>query len=336
VATAPTTVAAKRLSRYFHPIARSEDVLEELRTFPLLGEDVLVFRNGDGRPVAFKDLCIHRGSRLSLGERTPDGGVRCAYHGWEYDGEGRCVAIPSLPLDAAIPAKARAFTYAAEEAYGAVWVALEEPVAGVPAFPNGEWNNPEWRGFLIDIQQWQSSAGRIVENFCDQSHVPWVHPEMSSPDEAEQVPYDVWETDLQLGYTMEHQDRPGPQLPFTEGRVRDELIATMPFTAHLRQVLGQDGATTIISATVAPVAPAVSNVFMWSTRNHHLDPDGDAPLRDFALLVMGQDKTIVESQRPELIPLDLREEMHLKVPDAFSIVYRRLLEEFGEEPFLQA
>jgi phenylpropionate dioxygenase-like ring-hydroxylating dioxygenase large terminal subunit len=296
---------------------------------------VLVFRDPERRPVAFRDLCIHRGSRLSLGERTPEGNVRCAYHGWEYDCAGRCVRIPSLPLDASIPAKARAFTYPAREAYGAVWVALEEPVADVPRFPNDEQDDPAWRSFLIGVQQWSSSAGRIVENFCDQSHLPWVHPEMATRDQAEQVPYDVWESDTQLGYTMEHGDRPGPQLPFTSGRVRDELVATMPFTAHLRQLLGQDGATTIISMTAAPIAPALSAVYMWSTRNHHLEPDGDQPLRDFALMVMAQDQAVVESQRPELIPLDLREEMHLKVPDAFSIVYRRLLDEFGEEPFLQ-
>jgi phenylpropionate dioxygenase-like ring-hydroxylating dioxygenase large terminal subunit len=326
---------AKRLSQYFYPIARSEDVVEELRTFPLLGEDVLVFRDGDGRPVAFRDLCIHRGSKLSLGERTPDGNVRCAYHGWEYDCEGRCVRIPSLPLDASIPGKARAITYSAEEAYGAVWVALEEPVAPVPPFPNDEWDDPAWRGFLICVQDWESSAGRILENFCDMSHLPWVHPQMSTPDEAEQAPFDVWQTATGLGYTIEHQDRPGPRLPFTSGRVLDEFVATMPFTAHLRQVLGAGGETTIVSISLAPIGPARSRVYMWSTRNHHLEPDGDAPLRDFALLVMGQDQAIVESQRPELIPLDLRAEMHLRVPDAFSIVYRRLLEEFGEEPFLQ-
>src|SRR5262249_33436195 len=156
-----------------HPVARADEVDEELRTFRLLGEDVLVFRDCDGRPVAFKDLCIHRGSKLSLGERTPQGGVRCAYHGWAYDGEGRCVEIPSLPLDASTPAKAGAITYPAEEAYDVVWIALEEPLAPVPRFPNGEWDDAAWRGILLDVQLWDSSAGRILENFCAQSHLPF-------------------------------------------------------------------------------------------------------------------------------------------------------------------
>src|SRR5262249_11383858 len=117
----------------------------------------------------------------------------------------------------------------------------------------------------------------------------------------------------------------------------NEFVVTLPFTCHLRQVLGANGETTIISMTAAPLGPKRSALFMWSTRNHHREPDHDAILRDFAHKVMDEDRTIVESQRPEMIPLDLRYEMHLKVPAAFSIVYRRLLDEFGpEESFLHA
>jgi phenylpropionate dioxygenase-like ring-hydroxylating dioxygenase large terminal subunit len=105
-------MTAETLSQYFHPVARSSDVGGRLSTFRLMAEDVVLYRNAEGRAVAFKDLCIHRGSRLSLGEVTPEGNIRCAYHGWEYAWDGRCVRIPSLPLDAPIPAKARAITYA--------------------------------------------------------------------------------------------------------------------------------------------------------------------------------------------------------------------------------
>src|SRR5262249_46346968 len=67
VASAEPRTTVKRLPQYYHPIARSEEVTEELNVFQLLGEDVLVYRNSQGQPVAFKDLCIHRGTRLSLG-----------------------------------------------------------------------------------------------------------------------------------------------------------------------------------------------------------------------------------------------------------------------------
>jgi phenylpropionate dioxygenase-like ring-hydroxylating dioxygenase large terminal subunit len=62
-----------------------------------------------------------------------------------------------------------------------------------------------------------------------------------------------------------------------------------------------------------------------------MDPELDEAFREFSLKVFAQDRRVVESQRPEQIPLSLREEMHLRVPDAFALVYRRLLSDFGEE-----
>src|SRR6478735_7815704 len=92
----PAPRAKPGLAHYFHPIATAAEVTREPKVFPLLGEDVLVFRTSDG-PVAFRDLCIHRGTRLSLGDVTAEGNIRCPYHGWEYDATGACVRIPSLP-----------------------------------------------------------------------------------------------------------------------------------------------------------------------------------------------------------------------------------------------
>ena len=57
----------------------------------------------------FNDVCIHRGAALSLGS-VQDGRLTCAYHGWQYDYEGRCVRIPALVPGQAVPGKARAIT----------------------------------------------------------------------------------------------------------------------------------------------------------------------------------------------------------------------------------
>src|SRR5438034_3021226 len=94
------------LANYWHPIAPSEDVTEQPKRFELLSENICAFRTNEA-VSAFKDLCIHRGTALSLGWVT-DGHITCAYHGWEYDSTGACVKIPSLPAGSSIPAKARA------------------------------------------------------------------------------------------------------------------------------------------------------------------------------------------------------------------------------------
>ena len=81
----------------------------ELRDQPLaaalLDERIVLWRAG-GRAVAFKDLCIHRGSALSLGSVQGENLV-CGYHGWEYCAAGDCVRIPALPPEQPIPRKAR-------------------------------------------------------------------------------------------------------------------------------------------------------------------------------------------------------------------------------------
>jgi phenylpropionate dioxygenase-like ring-hydroxylating dioxygenase large terminal subunit len=328
-----TQSAASRpgLASYFHPVARSAEVTGEPRAFELLGEEVVVYRDDRG-PVAFKDLCIHRGTRLSLGEVTEAGNIRCPYHGWEYDRTGRCVRIPSLPEGASIPRKARAFAFQAREAYEVVWVALADPVAGVPAFPSGEWDDPGWRGILAFVQTWSSSAGRVLENFCDWAHLPWVHEGLlGTRDRAEVSPYDVWESETQMGHTIEQDEPLGPDDLYSTQLTRNVFTVTLPFTVHLNRQEPDKGHQTIISLSVAPITPKLSTLYVWNTRNHTLEPEHDDLFRDFELKIVAQDRVVVESQRPEEIPLDLRDEMHLKVPDAFSLVYRRLLAEFGPE-----
>lgn len=70
-------------------------------------------------------------------------------------------------------------------------------------------------------------------------------------------------------------------------------------------------------------------MYLFIVRNHRVDED-DKTWKDFSDTIMEQDRKIVESQRPEEIPTDLREELHLKVPDASGIAYRRLLSGIDE------
>lgn len=323
------------LTRYWHPIARSEEVTEEPRRFMLLEEPVVAFRDGEG-VVAFKDLCIHRGTALSLGERTAHGTIMCAYHGWEYDRTGKCVRIPSRPEGSTIPSSARAIAYAAAEAYDVVWVAMNEPVAPIPPFPNNEYDDPNWRGYLAFVQTWRSSAGRMIENFCDWSHLPWVHPNLlGSRDKAVVEPYDVWEREDAIGFTYE-QNEPnelyGGELQ--DRWIRYEFIVYLPFTVHLYKHEPEER-TTMISMSVAPIEPKLSTLYLWQVRNHTLEPEVDEAYVDFSRQVFAQDKRVVESQRPEEIPLDLKEELHIRVPDAFSVQYRRVLQKISEvTPYL--
>jgi phenylpropionate dioxygenase-like ring-hydroxylating dioxygenase large terminal subunit len=313
-------VAKPTLANYWHPIGRSQDVTEQPKRFELLSEKICAFRTDEG-VSAFKDLCIHRGTALSLGSVT-EGRITCAYHGWEYDHTGACVKIPSLPEGSSIPRKARAIAYQAQERFGLVWVALAEPVAPIPDFPKGEWDDPSFRGFLSSTYVWQSSAGRTVENFMDVSHFPFVHEGLLGTREHTVVDETkVVETDYGLRYYYE-QEEPNELYSGTDQLTRWDYDLYTPFTIHLTKTIGDE--VTVISLVSAPTTPKLTHMYFFITRNHRLDED-DATWKDFSDTIMEQDRVIVESQRPEEIPTDLRDELHLKVPDASGIAYRKLL-----------
>jgi len=126
-----TTTGEKNLSdnvlhHYWHAVARSQELTDKPLAVKSLDYPVVLWRSPNG-VSAFHDLCIHRGTPLSLGW-IGNGQLICAYHGWQYGADGTCTHIPSIPVDRGIPAKARAVTYQATEKYGLVWVCLKTPV----------------------------------------------------------------------------------------------------------------------------------------------------------------------------------------------------------------
>lgn len=92
--------------------------------------EVAVWRGASGRVSAWLDRCPHRGMRLSHGFVRGDM-LSCIYHGWRYDGEGRCRKIPAHP-DLVPPDAIRTQAIACTEAQGVIWVAAEAPTAPPP------------------------------------------------------------------------------------------------------------------------------------------------------------------------------------------------------------
>jgi phenylpropionate dioxygenase-like ring-hydroxylating dioxygenase large terminal subunit len=317
------------LASYWHPIATADDVVEQPRPFRLLGEQLVAFRDQQGVAV-FQDLCIHRGTALSLGYIT-DGRLTCAYHGWEYDRTGACVHIPALPPGSKPPRKARAIVFRAQEKYGLVWVAMRDPVAPIPSWPNNAWDDPTYSVFRAGYWVWRASAGRAIENAMDFSHFNFVHKGYTELADGPIIkPHDVERTDYGLHYE------------YYDGLITREYSLYAPFTLHDRKVQA-NGDTSILSMIASPVDSTTTGVYQFIARNHSgavaLQGKGreqdEQEVRASFETVVRQDQRIVESQRPEQIPVDLREELHLKVPDATGIAYRKLLGEIARsEPFM--
>src|SRR5882724_4335942 len=190
---ARSKATSEALCHYWHPVARSTEVTDKPVKVKLLDQPIVLWRSS-GKVAAFYDLCIHRGTPLSLGW-VDDGELVCAYHGWRYRKDGSCSRIPSLPPDRPISTKAVARPFRAEERYGLIWLCLDEPQAGIPAFPQ-EFEDPLFRWDPYSREGfWHANAARMLENLADFSHFPWAHPgTLGDRDNPECPPFSIEET----------------------------------------------------------------------------------------------------------------------------------------------
>ena len=120
--TGPSTPAGELLRRYWQPVAVSDE-LSPRDPLPLkiMGEDLVLFRNSDGKPGMLARRCCHRGVDLSFG-RVEDGGLRCVYHGWLFAPGGQCLEQPGEPDGSELYKSVRQRSYPCIEAGGIVFV----------------------------------------------------------------------------------------------------------------------------------------------------------------------------------------------------------------------
>jgi phenylpropionate dioxygenase-like ring-hydroxylating dioxygenase large terminal subunit len=122
----PGTPLGELMRRYWHPIALSEKVRDLPRKVRVLGEDLILFRDRKGHPGLLYPRCMHRGTSLLYG-RTEDRGIRCCYHGWLFDVEGRCLDQPCEPDGGRHRDAVRQPWYPVEERYGFVFAYMGPP-----------------------------------------------------------------------------------------------------------------------------------------------------------------------------------------------------------------
>ena len=311
------------LREYWHPVAFAEDVGDKPLAVKLLDEPIVVCRLA-GRVAAFHDLCIHRGTPLSLG-RVEGEHIICAYHGWAYEAGGKCIRIPSIPPEHPIPKKACLTLYHAQERYGVVWVCMaDEPRAPIP-----EISTLDDANFRVDVRSgrlWKCSAARAIENFIDLGHLPWIHEGILGTRDNPLTPVvNVERVDEEIRFTVEGiEDRTREA-----GSYKRVFRIFRPFTIYLSKV-ELDGKTEVMYFACTPhTAKECTRLFMIA-RNYEI-AQGGSKVEDLAELIIEQDRRIVENQRPEDLPLDLTEELHIKGPDAPALGYRRMMREIGIE-----
>jgi phenylpropionate dioxygenase-like ring-hydroxylating dioxygenase large terminal subunit len=155
----------------WHVVAYAPDLKEGTpMAVRLLEEDLVLWRAGD-KIHAWRDLCLHRGTRLSLG-KVENQALSCPYHGWTYNEEGQCIRFPAHPGQKP-PATAHVKVYQAQERYEWIWVTLGNPTQDIPPFP--QWDDSTFHKIHCGPYHFNASGPRAVENFLDVTHFPFVH-----------------------------------------------------------------------------------------------------------------------------------------------------------------
>ena len=329
------------LARHWYPIALADEVVEAPHKAMLLDEPLVAYRV-KGSLVVARDVCPHRGVPLTIGHHDGEG-VVCRYHGLRYGVEGRCNRIPASP-NVPIPEKLKLVTYPAVERYGLVWVCLA-PEAGasaggslagrsvaapdVPVMPH--WDDPDFQQIVCPRVDIDCFAGRQLEGFIDVAHFGFVHAAtFGDPDNVAVPPYVPKQTPT--GFQADYHSSVGNYPIGVDGRAPPgfewlrHFEVHLPFTATLTIHFPDDGRLVIMNAA-SPVSARRTRMFAPIARNF----DKHIPVSEvhaFNLRIFEEDRLIVETQKPERLPLDLALEAHISA-DRSSIAYRRGLKRMG-------
>lgn len=177
----PGTPMGRLMRRFWHPVCTSAQLphpdCDPLRT-RLLGEDLVVFRDTEGRVGVLEEFCMHRRASLALG-RVEQGGIRCLYHGWKFAVDGTILETPNH-CNEAFRKRLKAPAFAVREAGGMVW-AYVGPRNQEPPFPHWPFfEGPDENRVVIRINT-AANYLQLFEGGTDSSHVGILHSNRANP-----------------------------------------------------------------------------------------------------------------------------------------------------------
>ncbi len=318
-------------SRFWHPVARSVDVAPgSVVLATLLGRELAVWRDDQRAVHVVDNRCSHRGTSLAQGKVTPNGCVRCPYHGWHFDGQGRCVLIPQLAPGLPVPRQADLASFRVSEHAGLIWTCLVGPDAERrprPTFAATD-AGTHW-AHVGETYDWEAQAFRQIENFCDIGHFSVLHADtFGNPAHLLVDGYTVESSDdgwrLAFDFPYRALDPTDPSPDRTGFDMVFEYRVELPFTVALG---GASGPGSVMYIAASPISATRTRLFWLCAFPVGVEVDPEA-YEAVEARIWEPDRAIVESQQPKRLPLDPRAELHLPF-DRFAVAYRRQLAALG-------
>ncbi|HMA81677.1 MAG TPA: Rieske 2Fe-2S domain-containing protein [Candidatus Binatia bacterium] len=176
--TGPGTPMGDLFRRFWLPVVLSRELPKpdcppvRLR---ILSEDLIAFRDTNGKVGLLARYCPHRGASLFFG-RNEEGGLRCVYHGWKFDVNGACLDMPNEPAVCSFKHKIRQPAYPTREVGGVIWAYMGPP-ATMPELPQLEWTLVPQSHVYVHKRFQHCNYLQNVEGEVDSSHVSFLHRE---------------------------------------------------------------------------------------------------------------------------------------------------------------
>lgn len=170
----PGTPGGEYLRRFWHPVAMAEELGERPLPLRVLGEDLVLFRDKGGRLGLLHRHCCHRGASLEFGIPS-ERGLRCCYHGWLFDVDGRVLETPGEPPESRIKEGVFQGAYPTHEMGGLVFAYMGPP-AEMPPFP--VYDSFVWPGDnrMVPYKlHFPCNWLQVHENGADPIHTAYLH-----------------------------------------------------------------------------------------------------------------------------------------------------------------
>ena len=215
VRTSAGTPMGEYFRRYWLPVALSRDMpapdSPPIRV-KVMGEELVAFRDTNGKVGLLEPRCAHRGSNLFFG-RNEECGLRCVHHGWKYDVDGRCVDMPNVAPDAGMQGRISITAYPTREFGELVWAYLG-PKELMPELPQLE------HGMLPASQRYvtkrlqQCNWAQSMDGAVDTAHFSFLH--MPAPKFRSNAADNIAADEKRIGWL---RNDPRPEFTITDHEV---------------------------------------------------------------------------------------------------------------------
>jgi phenylpropionate dioxygenase-like ring-hydroxylating dioxygenase large terminal subunit len=250
----------KGLRNLWHPVLPSWALHDAPVGLTRLAQNIVLWRDTDGKVHALEDRCPHRGARLSLGWNLGDR-VACWYHGVQVGGDGSVVAVPAVD-ECAMSREREVHAFPVEERHDAIFLYFGDGVGDAPPLSVPAELTSDKYSHMLCTSQWKCNYRYAVDNVMDPMHGAYLHARSHSMAEGAKTAK-MQTRKTETGFVFEKIDQSGLNFDWVEWGESDSLW--MRLAIPYQKKYGPGGPFTIVGF-VTPIDENNTMVFFWRVR----------------------------------------------------------------------